>query len=389
MFATRRGFLRGLVAAIAATALPMSERMTPAATAAPADPSVVDAATVRVAQSADWAPIGPDAEIRRLFTPSSGALFASSATSLFRSDDAGGTWNEVTLPGPRRESGVIEVDPTDQRVVYAETNDGLQRSDDDGVSWNLVLPLTADRRILKLAISPADPGTLYVAQGSGAFVDYWFLRSRDRGATWEQLEEYHQSMCGWGVYILTPHPTDPNRLFRTTGCYAGRNLSDDLEQSRDFGATWQKVTSPRGAFPHTIIGGSGADPSRLILAADNDHRSGGSLVLSSPDDGKTWANVLENKGGGTATSSKDPSVTVGGLAYNPAMPENLYVGLNSNAYPFRSVNFSTTQASSDGGATWSPLGQQQLPPMRSMALGIDGLNLFAASSRGVMRLALG
>lgn len=386
MHTNRRGFLRGLVAVVAATALPITRSWKTPVNAAPL--RVTEASHrpgFRAAQASDWAPLGPEVEIRRLFTPASGPLFAASATDLYRSDDAGASWNVVSLPGPRRESFAVEVDPLDHRVLYVDTNEGLQRSDDEGQTWSTIVP--PGRTTLKLAISPADPNILYLAQASN-YTDYWFSRSRDRGATWEQLEEHHNSMCGWGVYILTPHPTDPSRVFRTNGCYAGRDSGDILEGSRDFATTWQQAAAPRGAFPSIIVGGGGTDPSRLILAANSDARGGGSTLFTSSDDGATWTPILENRGGGTATGSKDPNVTVGGLAYNPVAPDTIYVALNSKANAFKPVDVATSQVSNDGGATWTALGQP-LPEVRPLALGIDALNLFAATKTGVMRMSLG
>jgi photosystem II stability/assembly factor-like uncharacterized protein len=388
MISTRRGFLRGLVAAVAAAALPIASRQAPSVSAAPVTSTSASAAPVRrVVPASDWVPLGPSAPIRRIFAPASGALFAATANELLRSDDAGATWSQVSLPGPRREGAAVEVDPVDHRVVYAETDAGLERSDDDGATWTTILP--TNRKTLKLAISPADPTTLYLVQGSGAWVDYWLSRSRDRGATWEQLDEGHGSMCGVGVYLFTPHPTDPTRAFKTTGCYAGRNLGDELEESRDYGTTWKPIAAPRGAFPQAIIGGGGIDPARLYLAVDNDHRSGGSTLFTSLDDGATWTPLLEHKGGGTATGSREHSITIGGLAYNPLLPSSVYVGLNSNPYPFKAVDAASVRASNDGGLTWNALGQGQLREIQELALGIDGLNLFAATKTGVMRLSLG
>jgi hypothetical protein len=382
----RRGFMRGLVVAIAAAALPISHSRATPVGAAPLP--VTDASRgpgLLATQAPEWVPLGPEVEIRRLFTPASGPLFAASTTDLYRSDDAGATWNVVNLPGRRRASFAVEVDPLDHRVLYVDTNEGLQRSGDEGATWSPIFP--SNRMTLRLAVSPADPTILYLAQASN-LTDYWFSRSRDRGATWEQLEEHHNSMCGWGVYILTPHPTDPSRVFRTNGCYAGRDSGDILEVSRDLATTWQQAAAPRGAFPSIIVGGGGADPSRLILAANTDARSGGSTVFTSPDDGATWMPILERTGGGTATGSKDPNVTVGGLAYNPAAPDTIYVALNSQANAFKPIDFATSRVSNDGGATWTALGQR-LPEVRALALGIDALNLFAATKTGVMRLPLG
>jgi hypothetical protein len=388
MFATRRGFLRGLVASVAVTALPLPLRRTPSASAAPAGTSAAQPPAVLLAQGAEWIAPGLSYPTTRLFTPTSGALFASTRMGLFRSDDGGAGWRTVGLPSPRAD-GAVEVDPIDHRTIYVDTDDGLQRSDDDGQTWTVVLP--SDRKILRIAISPADPTILYMMQtgGSGSG-DVWFVRSRDRGATWEELDHQHQAPCGWSVLLLTPHPTDPNRLFRTSGCYAGRNLGDDLKESQDNGATWRTRFTPKTAFPHAIVGGAGSEPNRLLLAVNNDARSGGSILFSSSDDGASWSPVLENIGGGTMTGSKEPNVTIGGLAYNPLVPAEIYVGLNSTAGPSKPVDFGAARVTNDGGASWAPLGgpDQNLQQVHGLALGVDGLNLYAATESGVWRLTL-
>lgn len=38
---------------------------------------------------------------------------------------------------------------------------------------------------------------------------------------------------------------------------------------------------------------------------------------------------------------------------------------------------------------WGPLGQQDPPEIQMLALGIDGLNVFAATRDGVMRMSIG
>ena len=69
------------------------------------------------------------------------------------------------------------------------------------------------------------------------------------------------------------------------GCYAGRTLEDDLEVSWDFGSSFGSLMTPSGAYPRVLVGGSGAEPQRYYVAANKDFRSGGSLLLASPDDG--------------------------------------------------------------------------------------------------------
>jgi photosystem II stability/assembly factor-like uncharacterized protein len=388
MRSTRRGFMRGLVAMVAATALPMTARQATVASAAPASPGGgARTATARLAQGAEWQMALPNVAATRIFTPASGALFAATTIGLHRSDDGGANWTEVQLPPLHTPGVAIEVDPTDHRVVYVDTPTGLQRTDDDAATWAMILP--SDRKTLKIAVSPADPSLVYVAQAAQEVGEFALLRSRDRGTTWETIEEQRQAPCGWSSLILTPHPTDSPRLFRTDGCYAGRNLGDDLKESRDFGSTWRTALTPKTAFPYAIVGGAGADPTRLYLAVNNDYRGGGSLLHTSSDDGATWTPILEHTGGGTMTGSQQPNVTIGGVAYNPMAPGMIFVGLNSRSNPSKPVDSSTVVATGDGGATWATLGQPFFHQIHDLKLGIDGQNLYAATANDVMRLTLG
>ena len=83
------------------------------------------------------------------------------------------------------------------------------------------------------------------------------------------------------------------------------------------------------------------------------------------------------------------SATVGGIAYDPNNPDNVYVGRNAAffGYPPTPVA-SGVGASTDGGQTWDDLGNQQLGTISDLAFGIDGRYLFVASDRGVSRLSL-
>ncbi|MGE3269845.1 MAG: hypothetical protein AB7P40_13925 [Chloroflexota bacterium] len=329
--------------------------------------------------------LGPDGPAARLFTPASGALFVTAGGGLQRSDDAGATWTPVSLP-PRPDNAAVEVDPTNHQTVYAATSDGLQCTDDGGTTWTPIFPTVGVVR--RIAVSPADPGVLYVAQGGKNTGDFWFHRSLDGGATWEQLDEQHYSSCVWGVALLTPHPTDAARVFKTAGCYAGRDLGDVLEESRDHAATWQTIFRPKTAFPKAIVGGSGADPARYYLAVNNDFRAGGSSVLTSLDDAATWTPILEHTGGGSMAGARQSSTIIGGLAYDPTLPDHAFVGLNVLKLGGPVLAASVTMTA-DGGASWTPAGAATLPTINDLALGIDGKNLFAATEQGVWRLALG
>jgi photosystem II stability/assembly factor-like uncharacterized protein len=338
-------------------------------------------------QQGAWTLVGPSAEIRRLFAPASGALFAASTTQVFRSDDGGTTWQTVELPATTRNQRAITVDPTDHRTIYVECDDGLQRSTDDAATWTTILP--TDRQIRRVVVSPADPRILYVERRGESDSENMLLFSPDQGATWQMRQGAQNSLCSWGILILTPHPTDPARLFRTAGCYAGRDLSDSLDESRDNAATFKALFSPKGAFPQVIVGGSGAEPTRFYLAADNDWRSGGSNLFVSTDDGTTWASILSYSGGGTMVQPKTDNITMTALTYDPMTPVRAFVALGRDGDSGSTTVSGGILTTTDGGTTWSEIGNPEMPKVDDLALGIDGQNLYAATSTGVWRLALG
>jgi hypothetical protein len=287
---------------------------------------------------------------------------------------------------PVREPGsFLGVDPTSHDTLYAATPDGLQRSADGGLSWQPILMPTL--RTIHLAVSPADPRVLYVAHHDQG--RYLLQRSLDGGVSWEPLEEAQASICGFGVYILAPHPTDPARIFRTTGCYAGRNLGDSLEQSRDHGSSFHTLFTPKTAYPTGLVGGWGADPLRFYLAVNKDFREGGSQLLTSLDDGDLDGRPGHAVGGGTMQGAKVPSVTVTGLAYDPLLPDRVFLSQRQQTGSDAATSAHAVRCSVDGGRSWTTLGRSPLPEIRQLLLGIDGRNLFAATASGLFGIAIG
>ncbi len=342
-----------------------------------------------------WELTGLAGPVEQLYTPASGAFLARTQGSLYRSDDGGASWVPVSLPPPPADPARIrvEVDPTNHDVLYASGAEGLYRSPDGGASWGLLLP-TDDRTVAAVAVSSADPRLVYV--GLTSYSHFWFLRSRDAGATWEPLEEVFNSLCAWGVRILEPHSTDPDRLFRTASCYAGRDFWDELAESRDQGVTWttrfgsNQAAEPEFAFPDDLVGGRGAVPGHFYLAAQRDFREGGSSLFRSDDDAASWAEVLAFRGGGSYREPDAPNVRIGGLAYDPDQPDRVYVALNRTLGSASDQTWlgSLALVSADGGASWSDLAEQDLGRVADLALGIDGQNLYAATDRGLRRLRL-
>lgn len=359
------------------------------------------------AQPADWVAAGPAVAAFQLAGPRSGAFFAWTTNGLQRSEDGGSSWVQMQLPpgAPAAPRGLApHPDPSDHGTLYAVGEaglykaTGLYRSGDGSASWTLIRELPRrpndgqlEGQVLAVEISPADPQLVYAAMavpyGGGMKLE----RSRDGGATWEMaIDSGPSSLCGWGVRLLRAHPTDPTRLFRSSGCYAGRNTADALFESRDQGVTWHQLYVDFKSFtwPDRLVGGAGANPTRYYLAAHKDFRVGGSALLRSDDDAATWTMSLDFPFAMQNGKRVADDLTPGGLTYDPAQPDHVWLALNTQPPEDGAPIKGAVRYSADGGVTWVDAGRPGLPKVYDLLLGSDGANLYAATDGGVLRLPL-
>jgi photosystem II stability/assembly factor-like uncharacterized protein len=346
----------------------------------------------------DWVDTPLTSSTSRLFTPSSGALLAATSDGLMRSDDAGDSWYPIDTQGQR----VVYVDPTNQDVIYTTSNtDPLLQSTDGGANWTKLLsgPPYQGKQLAAFAVSAADTNVMYAGLVQGSISDqFWFYGSRDGGSTWTQLSHAQYSLCGWGVAILMPHPTDASRLFFSGGCHAGRDFSETLQQSVDYGQSFTQIYVDRdttadapSGFPRALVGGTGVEPTRWYLLVNRDQRFGGSFILRSDDDGGSWNPILDFVGGGTFDQDKTNfSVTMSALAADPNNPDTIYVARAGaySGYPAPTPVTSGVTVSNDGGQSWNDIGNQQEGMLNDLKLGIDGKYLFLATDHGVTRMSL-
>jgi photosystem II stability/assembly factor-like uncharacterized protein len=298
-----------------------------------------------------------------------GTVLARGDQGLYRSEDNGDTWALLANPP---DGTTIAADPADDQVLYGYGAAGLERSADGGGTWQVIRPAPA---------SPPRPGPppfaigadhqeLFLAEGET------IQRSPDAGASWQQVYavSHAGSPCTASITQLIPHPTDPRRLATDAGCYAGRDLGTGLIQTRDGGSTWSVlVPTGRGAYPCTLVGGQGAQPTRWYLVASPFMQAGGGVVLRSDDDGATWNMVLRT----------EPTVQrLCGVAYDPTQPDMVWVAASQTPDPA----VTGVRASADGGQTWGYLGRQDIGWVNALARAADGSALFAATNEGVWRL---
>jgi len=179
---------------------------------------------------------------------------AISATGVFRTDDGGITWaprNKGTRaefqPEKYPEFGQcvhkLLMAPGNSSRLFQQNHCGVYRTDDAGETWQEITTGLPSDFGFPLALHPRDPDTLYVIPLKGAEFrcppegKLRVFRSRNAGETWEALGDgLPQSVAYCSIYRegMTSDQLDP------AGIYFGTNTGK-VFASRDEGDSWSLV----------------------------------------------------------------------------------------------------------------------------------------------------
>ncbi len=156
-------------------------------------------------------------------------FFGSRLHNLWKSLDAGATWEEVaSFPGkPKADIGIVSVlfNKYVSGIVYANTyGDGIYKSSDTGVTWSKIAG--SPSQVRRIAI--ADAKALYVTHASGA--------SKYANGVWSNITPDNAKT---GFDAISVDPNNPDHLLIA---YSQYNRTEDycrVFQSTNGGATWQ------------------------------------------------------------------------------------------------------------------------------------------------------
>jgi photosystem II stability/assembly factor-like uncharacterized protein len=156
---------------------------------------------------------------------------------LHRSSDGGASWQRY--PG----RGFVSQDIHDlallhvggKKVLLAATNADLHRSDDDGRTWQ---PLEVKRSVpwsycRSLALPLGQPGTVLLGNGNGPPGSAGIVGiSGDGGLTWQNATfPGHANSTIWNFAV---HAADPRLIY-------ANSVSGELYRSTDGGHAWEKL----------------------------------------------------------------------------------------------------------------------------------------------------
>ena len=303
--------------------------------------------------SAAWVPLGPFGGAAAVVAgdPRSSKTFVVGTRNalLFRSRDAGQTWEPLPFPAQLHATlNTLVIDPQTPGQYLAGLSSelphysGVFRSTDAGATWRQV-PDLRNQRVQALAFQRANSKMVAAGTDSGVFL------SQDNGVTWIRISQVENSQ----LIPITAVALDPND---SATLYAG---TPHLPwKTSDAGVSWQSVHS--GMIDDSDVFSIQVDrnrPQRVFAGAC-------SGIYRSLNGGMTWTKV---------TRATDATYRTYVIAQDPQYENVWFAGATDG-----------TLRSLDGGTTW-----EKLTPFTTRSIAFDmgrlGRILIATDQAGILR----
>jgi photosystem II stability/assembly factor-like uncharacterized protein len=290
-------------------------------------------------------------------------FIGAASGGIFRTTDAGASWEPVFDDQPVASIGALAVDPVNANVIWAGTGEtfirsnvltgnGIYRSVDGGDSWQH-MGLDKTGRIGRIVVDPHDPDTVFAAAMGHAYgpqPERGVFRTQDGGRTWDRVLFVDEHTGAADVVI---DPNNPNILFagmwplviRTWGRTSG-GPGGGLWMSKDGGDTWENLTGTRG-LPAGPLGKIGlgmtkADSKRVYALIETS--SNGLIAPVDPGHGTLYRS--DNGGASWQVASSDHDLMQRPLYYTR-------LGVAPDDADELHTMSTRHRRSSDGGRTWT------------------------------------
>ncbi len=257
-------------------------------------------------------------------------------------------WREIGPYRGGRSAAVTGVEGHPRTYYFGATGGGVWKSEDAGVSWKNVSDGFFGGSVGSVAVSPSDPNVLYVGGGEktvrgNVSHGYGVWKSTDAGRTWSAagLEDSHH------IPRIRVDPRDPNRLYAAVlGHLYEDHPTRGIYRSLDAGASWQRILHVSDAVGAAELVMDPTNPRTLYATFWRVRRTPWSLesggegsgIWKSTDSGDHWQEITRNEG------LPQGVVGISGITVSPTNPQNLYAIIEADdGGVFRSR---------DGGETW-------------------------------------
>lgn len=245
---------------------------------------------------------------------------AAGSGGVWKTENAGITWNDVFKDQPSYSIGCVAIDPSNPNNIWVGTGenvsgrhvgwgDGVYKSRDGGKSWKWV-GLEKSEHIGKILIDPRDGDTVYVASEGplwSAGGERGVYKTADGGATWEDVLTIDNDT---GVTDIVFDPSNPDVIVaaayqrrRHIWALMAGGPSSGIYKSDDAGESWRRIETglPKGDMGKIGLATTPADPNHVyatIEAGEVDGKQEKGFYRST-DKGESWEKRSDYISGGT------------------------------------------------------------------------------------------
>lgn len=235
---------------------------------------------------------------------------------VWKTENAGTTWQPIFDEQPSYSIGCVTIDPSDPNVIWVGTGenvggrhvgfgDGVYKSTDGGKNWKNV-GLGKSEHVAKIIVHPENSDIVWVAAEGPLWSkggERGLYKTTDGGKTWKRT----LAAGPWtGVTSLVLDPRNPDVLYaatwqrhRTVAAYVGGGPESGIHRTKDGGESWEKLTEglPKKTMGKIGLAISPMQPDVIYASIELHRRKGG--VWRSDDRGATWVKGAEAAPGGT------------------------------------------------------------------------------------------
>ena len=269
-------------------------------------------------------------------------LIASASGGVFKSDNAGVTWESIFDKYGAGSIGSVKFDQNDLNTIWVGTGesanrnssawgDGIYKSTDGGKTFSN-MGLKSTHQIAEIEIHPNNSSIVYAAAVGhlwGYSGERGLFRTLDGGNSWEKVLGGLPDDGKTGCTEIIFHPTNPDIMFagfyhrlRQPASFVSGGEEGGLFKSTDGGKSWRKVTNglAKGKSGMIDISIHLSNPDIMVMAYEADENipdgEPGTGVYISYDAGESWNFLLKH--------AVRPFYH-GQIEIDPINPENIYV----------------------------------------------------------------
>lgn len=269
-------------------------------------------------------------------------LIASASGGVFKSENAGTTWESIFDKYGAGSIGSIKFDQNNLDVIWVGTGesanrnssaygDGIYKSIDGGQSF-INMGLESTHQIAEIEIHPNNSDVVFAAAVGhlwGYTGERGLFKTINGGKSWEKVSGGLPSDNKTGCTEIVIHPKNPNIMFagfyhrlRQPASFISGGENGGLYKSIDGGKSWKKITKglAKGSSGMIDISIHLNNPDIMVMAYEADENlpenEPGTGVYISYDKGESWNFLLKH--------AVRPFYH-GQIEIDPIDPDNIYV----------------------------------------------------------------